>query len=396
LPSENRGLLKPHLARLRKTGTALLIRLNLMREFQTYIKTPGRREAGEEEAGAPQAPLKELMRKRVTLALLFFCLSGSAVPAVAQEEQPTTYTIVKGDTLWGLSKRFLNDPHYWPDLWAANQGIGNPHFIYPGQRIRVYGNRIEIVQPPPRVSEAGRAPYETVMGGEETAETNFNVTGSEGFLMENEMAPSGTIISTHQNRVLAGVDDIVYSDIGRANGANVGDRYSIYRKIGAVSHPVSNVILGEQVMALGELQLSEVDNKTSKAIITKSFQEVSAGSFLLPYHERKTTVPLRAPDHDLTGYIVATQTGNQALAVRDIVYIDLGSAQGVQPGNLLYIVRDVTPDQRFTLAKIEKLPVDVVGALVVLKTQANTSTAVIVKSVDTIYRGDRLEMKKSR
>jgi hypothetical protein len=341
------------------------------------------------------------MKKRVTLALLFFCLAGSAVPALAQEEQPTTYTIVKGDTLWGLSKRFLNDPYYWPNLWAANQSIGNPHFIYPGERIRVYSNRIEIEPSAPRgpeakAPEAGRIPYETVAGGEETAETSFNVTGSEGFVMEREISPSGTIISIHQNHVIAGVGDIVYTDIGRSNGANVGDRFSIYRKMGSVSHPVTNVILGEQVMALGELQLAEVEDKTSKAIITNSFLEVSPGSFLLPYHDRKTTVPLKAPEHDLTGYIVATQTGNQALAVRDIVYLDLGSAQGVLPGNLLYIVRDVTPDQRFTLAKIEKLPVDVVGALVVLKTRLNTSTAVIVKSVDTVYRGDRVEMKKGR
>jgi hypothetical protein len=47
---------KSHLARLREIHTALLIRPNLMREFETYIKSPGRPEAGEEEAGAPQAP----------------------------------------------------------------------------------------------------------------------------------------------------------------------------------------------------------------------------------------------------------------------------------------------------------------------------------------------------
>jgi LysM repeat protein len=341
------------------------------------------------------------MKRRVTLALLFFCLAGTAVAAVAPEEQPTIYTIQKGDTLWGLSKRFLNDPYYWPNLWAANQsGIGNPHFIYPGQRIRVYGNRIE-VEPyrPPRAPEAASSPsspYETIGAAEQAGENSFDVTGSEGFVMERDISPSGTILSLHQNRVIAGVDDIVYTDIGRANGANVGDRYSIYKKMGAVSHPVTNVILGEQVMALGELQLSEVDSKTSKAIITKSYQEVSPGSFLLPYRDRKTTVPLTAPDRDLVGYIVSTQAGNLALAVRDIVYLDLGSAQGVQPGNLLYIVRDVTPDQRFALAKVEKLPVDVIGALVVLKTGRNTSTAVIVKSIDTVYRGDRVEMKKSR
>ena len=214
--------------------------------------------------------------------------------------------------------------------------------------------------------------------------------------MEKEIPWSGTIISTHQNRVMAGEDDVVYTDIGRANGANVGDRFSIYKKMGPVSHPVTNVILGDRVMPLGELQLSELDENASRAIITKSFQEIGAGSFLLPYRDQKVTVPLKAADRELVGYIVETQTGNAALAVRDVAYLDLGSAQGVQPGNLLYIVRDVAPDQRYTASRIKKLPVEVIGALVVVQTGINSSTVVIVKSVDTIYRGDRAELKKSR
>lgn len=341
------------------------------------------------------------MKKIISLALLFTTLvttlAGAAV-AAAQDEKYTTYTIVRGDTLWGLSKRFLNDPYYWPNLWAANQSeIGNPHFIYPGQRVRVYANRIEIE---PAVPPTAAAPHPTTPVApqlkEEGAPAGYAVSGSEGFIMENNLQPLGVIVSTQQNRVVVGEGDIVYTDLGRVNGANVGDRFSIFKTMGPVSHPVSNVILGERVIPLGELQLAEMEEKTSKAIITKSFQEISAGAFILPYHDRRVTIPLKAADRDLTGYIVDTQTGNMALSVGDLVYLDLGSAQGVQAGNLLYIVRDVTPDQRYALAKIEKLPVDVIGALVVVQTGVNTSTAAIVKSVETVYRGDRVEMKKSR
>ena len=339
------------------------------------------------------------MKNHLCLALLFFSLAGTAPLFAAENEQPTIYTIVKGDTLWGLSQRFLNDPHYWPNLWAANQTIGNPHFIYPGQRVRVYSDRIEIEEAPAApqaATQAAAPPPEAARVEEPPQAAVFTITGSEGFLMENGMQPSGVIISTHQNREMAGTDDIVYTDLGQVNGAKAGDRFSIFKKIGAVSHPVTNMILGDQIMPLGELQLSEVEEKVSKAIITKSFQEIGAGSFLLPYRDRKVTVPLKSADRDLVGYIVQTQTGNTALAVRDVVYIDLGKAQGVQPGNLLYIVRDVTPDQRYSMARIEKLPVEVVGALVVVGTSLNSSTAVIVKSVDTVYRGDRVELKKSR
>lgn len=370
----------------------------------TGEQTKPRPVRGGGEAGAPASPFKERMKNTVCLAMLFIHLAGLTTLAAAAGEQPTIYTIVQGDTLWGLSKRFLNDPYYWPNLWAANQRIGNPHFIYPGQRVRVYSDRIEIeearpapAQPAIPREEAAKPAVEAARGVEEAPRAaGFSVTGSEGFLIEKELLPSGIIVSTHQNRVMAGEDDIVYTDIGRVHGANVGDRFSIYKRMGAVSHPVTNVIVGDRVMPLGELQLAEVDDKVSKAIITKSFQEIMAGSFLLPYRDRKVTVPLRAAERDLVGYIVETQTGNATLAVRDVVYLDLGSAQGIQPGNLLYIVRDVAPDQRYALDRIEKLPVEVIGALVVVQPGINSSTAVIVKSVDTIYRGDRVELKKSR
>ncbi|MBJ6751304.1 LysM peptidoglycan-binding domain-containing protein [Geomonas anaerohicana] len=331
------------------------------------------------------------MKKHLCLALLFL---GLTAPFAAAQEQPTIYTIVPGDTLWGLSQRFLKDPYYWPNVWANNQSVGNPHFIYPGQKVRIYSDRIEI-GPATDVPAAPQASASQEQREEPQAVT-FSVNGSEGFLIENGMKPSGTVISLHQNREMAGTDDIVYTDIGRAQGGNPGDRYQIFKKIGPVSHPVTNVILGQQVIPLGELQLSELEEKASKAIVTKSFQEISAGSFLLPYQERKLTIPLKSADRDLTGYIVQTQTGNQALAVNDVVFLDLGKAQGVQAGNMLYIVRDVVPDQRYANAKIEKLPVEVIGALVVVSIGMNSSTAVIVKSVDTVYRGDRVEMKKSR
>jgi len=340
------------------------------------------------------------MKNQLCLALLFSCLLGSAPLAAAQAETPTIYTIVQGDTLWGLSKRFLNDPYYWPNLWAANQAIGNPHFVYPGQRVRVYSDRIEIEEIPRSLPASGMK--ELPAGGpsqaaeEAPSAAAFSVTGSEGFLMETQTRPAGMIVSTHQNRVLSGEDDIVYTDIGSASGANVGDRFSIYKKMGAVSHPITNVIIGDRVTPLGELQLSEVDEKVSKAIITKSFQEIGAGSFLLPYRDRQVSVPLKAADRDLAGYIVQTQTGNVTLAVRDVVYLDLGKAQGLQAGNLLYVVREVAPDQRYAQSRIEKFPAEVIGALVVVQTGINSSTAVIVKSVDTIYRGDRVELKKSR
>jgi LysM domain-containing protein len=340
------------------------------------------------------------MQRIVVVGLMLLMAVLSSQPVFAQGEEPTVYVIQKGDTLWGLSQRFLQDPYYWPNLWARNQSITNPHFIFPGQRLKVYPDRIEVESPaetPAPVAPGEQPPVAPKKAVEEVAQVKtFTVSGGEGFLMENDLKPEGFIVSTHQGRQMVGEDDIVYTDIGKVHGAEVGDKFSIYKKMGAVSHPVTNLILGYRVIPLGTLQLSELEEKVSKAIVTKSFLEIGAGSFLLPYQPRRTEVALKASDMELVGYIVETLTGKQAIATGDIAYLDLGRAQGVEVGNMLYIVRDVVPDQKYALDKIDKLPVEVLGALVVVGMGEHTSTALVVKSIDAIYRGDRVELKKNR
>ena len=73
------------------------------------------------------------MRRILFTVVLFMAAVACSSPVFAQGEEPTVYVIQKGDTLWGLSDRFLKDPYYWPNLWARNPPITNPHYIYPVQ-----------------------------------------------------------------------------------------------------------------------------------------------------------------------------------------------------------------------------------------------------------------------
>lgn len=341
------------------------------------------------------------MRRILFTVVLFMAAVVCTSAAFAQGEEPLVYVIKQGDTLWGLSDRFLKDPYYWPNLWAGNPPITNPHFIYPGQKVKVYPDRIVIEGAPPPAPAgapaealapaAAKAPPEEVV-----LQKTFTVMRGTAFLLEKDRQPAGHIISTYQNRLMVGEDDIVYTDIGRKQGGKVGDRFSIFKNMGPISHPVTNFIMGDKIIPLGTLQLSEVEEQASRALVTKSFIEIGAGSYLMPYRDRKREVALKASTRELTGYIVETQTGSQTIAAGDIVFLDLGVSQGVEVGNMLYVVRDIVPDQQYVQGTIDKLPVEVLGMLVVVETGRKTSTALIVKSIDTIYPGDRVELKKSK
>jgi hypothetical protein len=339
------------------------------------------------------------MKFRLKLLLLAMILVVPCLAFAQEQEEPTIYVIKQGDTLWGLSERFIKDPRYWPNMWSKNSQITNPHLVYPGQKVRVFPDRLEFIpkeeavvpKKAPTVTASGATVATTESLAEIARERTYSVRGSEGFILEKDTRPAGTIISLHNNRNIAGDDDIVYTDIGKERGVKGGEKFSIFRKDGNVSHPASNEILGVKITPLGTIQLTDLEKSTSRAIITKTNQEITPGSYLLPARENKPReVALKMSVRELKGYIVDSYSGIGIIASGDIVYTDLGRDHGVEPGNMLYVVRDVTVDGSSTTGYTQKLPQELLGALVILETGKRTSTALVVKSIDAIYKGDRL------
>ena len=78
------------------------------------------------------------MQQRIITLL---CMAGMAISAHTQAASlkirpnaPQRYVVKNGDTLWGISGKYLYSPWQWNRLWGANRNaIRNPHLIYPGQ-----------------------------------------------------------------------------------------------------------------------------------------------------------------------------------------------------------------------------------------------------------------------
>ena len=285
---------------------------------------------------------------------LFRCLAAATlisstivagVAFAATKSEPTVYVVKKGDTLWGLSDRFMKDPFYWPDLWSRNPAkIVNPHFIYPGQKLKIYPDRIEVeAVSEPAVKKTAEMPKAVAAPAEPeqvVEERRFTVNGGEGFIAGAEFKPVGFVIAGQHSRQIFAVDDVIYTDIGTERNGRVGDRFTAFKRHSAISHPITNQILGYKVVPLGIVELTELAKKSSKALITDTYLEIEPGAALLPYKNRKKEIALKASEIDLSGYIVETRSGIQAIAAGDIAYIDLGVLQGITPGNVLYVVRE--------------------------------------------------------
>src|SRR5512138_3145655 len=76
--------------------------------------------------------------------------TGSNIPLTA--DAPDEYVVKPGDTLWDISKVFLRDAWYWPEIWHVNPQIQNPHLIYPGDVLRLV-----YIDGQPRLTLADRA-----------------------------------------------------------------------------------------------------------------------------------------------------------------------------------------------------------------------------------------------
>ena len=75
--------------------------------------------------------------KKIFHLILVAMLAGTAVAqdVSVRADHPDEYVVIKGDTLWDISGKFLEQPWQWPAIWHANPQIENPHLIYPGDRI---------------------------------------------------------------------------------------------------------------------------------------------------------------------------------------------------------------------------------------------------------------------
>lgn len=388
--------------------------------------TPAPQEPAERSQNAPAAPS-----------------APPAAPAaeVAQTEQPSappTYTVKPGDTLWSISSQHLSDPFNWPKLWNVNPAVANPDLIYPGNVLTLpNGKPVEAVQTPaPPVAEAPpaeKAPEETAAAQEEAPpaappaeeETpppppeqqpiiaeqglkeqeapNFEVqvppptqskeilAQSSGFIAK-DLPVTARVVGTYENRVLLGDHDTIY--LLASPGATLEDkgRYTIYRRIKRVVHPVSGRVVGDLIQILGEVEVREVGS-VSTGMVVKSFAAIEPGDDVMPartVEAAPTTPVVEGAGGSLSGLVLEV-LGQQYLAGQfNIVYIDRGESSGVVVGDRFRIFKQGQRSPSYAPVANVQLPDRLIGELEVLSVQGETATALLTHTTESVALGDRI------
>lgn len=327
--------------------------------------------------------------KTICKALAVLCL---LFPLAATAQTPEQiYTIKKGDTLWGISEKFIKDPYYWPNLWANNPFITNPHFIYPGQRVAIRDGRLVLL--PGHAEETTVPPADTAAESlpiEPTEEiTVKGVAGNEGFITLDALEQAGTLVDATDDRIMLGKYDQVFVKLN-APDVQLGDVYSLVDLGEKIKHPASNKVLGHRVSYLGTAEIIDISPSVATAVIRNSVKEITRGAILLPQKPANREIVLKKATTPLLGSVIANSREKLALSQHDIIYLDLGDEDGLQVGNMVYLSRPRKTTHRVLPDHDVELPDELLGAAVVLSTQPRTSTALIIKSVNAIYAGDRV------
>lgn len=342
-----------------------------------------------------------------------------------------THEIKAGDTLWALAQQYYSDPYLWPQLWEANTWITDAHWIYPGDVLLVEGEGTPQVTDAgsdtsgamstvtPRasggeVSSGGFTATQTTEGGipiaRLVAESRPLALGTEadiycyGYIGDpNEPMPN--YIQSHENVDVkyvprapqemaadATIGDLIYVGGDANSGLVAGESYLVVQPEQLVVHPVTGATLGRQYDYIGQVRILCTEDGRSRAIVTQTCREIPIGARLKPIPQlpipiaRVPELPqwCDPPTGKTSGYIVDSREWDLGLVEGNLVQIDLGRDEGLQPGDFLTVSR---PSER------KDQPPVVLGQIGILTTEARTATAIVLHARREMLIGDRVELR---
>tara|TARA_R110002072_G_scaffold45422_5_gene126318 strand:+ start:2320 stop:3351 length:1032 start_codon:yes stop_codon:yes gene_type:complete len=309
-----------------------------------------------------------------------------AAPELA-DNYPERYTVVKGDTLWDISGKYLKSPWLWPEIWHANPQVTNPHLIYPGDLIGLV-----YIDGQPRVTMLKVGPENGVVKLSpkikatpiSKAIPTIPLEAIASFLSENrivepeDLSTAPYILIGKEQHLITAAGDTVFArgDIGGAQ------KMAVYRSGKDFIDPNTNEFLGLEAKSIATTKVTAVDNEVISLSVLRSNEELRQGDRLLPTEDRvinSTFMPSK-PDFDIRGQMISVNTGVGNIGQYNVVVVNRGERDGLVEGNVLAIYKagGIMRDP-FTKEKIE-LPSERAGIMMVFRVFEKLSYGLILQA----------------
>lgn len=311
---------------------------------------------------------------------------------------PELHTAKRGDTLWEISQRYFGNRYNWPRVWSFNRQIQNPHWIYPGDHIRL---REAFVQKSVRTVGVGRL-NPTVLPS-----TIFQ--RNLGFVLDGKTAAWGEIVGSPDDQMILSEQDEVYVQLVGDRDYQVGQKFIVFEP-----RQVDDGAEFPHVWIRGVVELDRVNPKTkmARARLLESMSEIHRGCKLAPYERNLDAITPVANKKTTQARIIGSVYPFEFYGKNQVVFIDKGVADGLEVGNRLFVVqrldrwrrdargagtlgmlRSLVEDDRPALVEgppdgpdVGSLPAETYGELIITRIRAHSATCLITASSYEIPR----------
>lgn len=331
------------------------------------------------------------MRKFLGLVLLLAAATGAMADTVKlKADQPGRYVVAKGDTLWDISARFLENPWAWPEVWSYNPDIKNPHLIYPGDVVYLEYDKegrpvLKVDRGAPTVKlspqiHAARVdtPIATI-----PLDAIRQFLGHPRVISKREMETSAYIVSGRDSRLISGAGDRIFAR-GVVPGQDPNSAYAVLR----IGEPYRNPgadrddILGYEAIHVADAKVLDFGDPTTMQIVYSN-REALVGDRLVPKKASdldQTFVP-HPPATPVEGQIISVVDGVSRIGQFQTVVLNKGEQDGLETGHVLAVyqsgkvIRDIYSENR---GEKVTLPDERAGLVLVFRAYDRVSYALVM------------------
>lgn len=345
------------------------------------------------------------MRKSI---ISFLLLAGFTAGAASADElklaanAPESYTVVKGDTLWDISGKFLKQPWRWPEIWQLNKAeIKNPHWIYPGDVIVLAScngkpclRLLKNAKADGRGGSGKLSPRVRVSNLDGDATPSIAMTSIEPFLYKPLIMDMASFKAAP--RIAAGPDDRVMYTTGDQiyavglNDAQAGETYQVFRQGKEIMNPdAPKESLGMEVIYLGDVVVRQSGDVQTLGVVS-AFREIQIGDRMVKSPEKTfLNYAPHLPPTAIEGKVASTYSGAVDVGSLMTVVINKGALDGVDVGTIFFTYKAPRVVKKEDKAEPDRLTPPIKNAnLFIYRVFPNLSYGLVLDSTQPVNVGD--------